>query len=104
MPLRNDDCHTPMDGEGMDAQITSGNEVRKRRGEVETSQFWRVYFKVPNALRDETHLTSSPAYCDAETQRAYTASLLTLSHLPSAVERLKQNRPHQHANPTAKPI
>ena len=57
MPLRNNDCHVPMDGEGTDAQITSGNEVRKRHGQVETSQFRRVYFNVPNALRDETHLT-----------------------------------------------
>ena len=61
-PLSNDDCDIQMVGEGMDAQIKSGNEVSKRHREAETSEFWGVYFDVPNALQDETHLTFSPAY------------------------------------------
>ena len=88
----------------MDAQIKSGNEVSKRHREAETSEFWGVYFYVPNALQGETHLTFSPAYRDAEAQMVYAASPVTLSYLPSAAGKLKQNRPHQHPNPTAKPI
>ena len=94
MPLRNNDCHIQMDGEGMDAKIKSRNEVSKRHGEVETSAFWTVYFNVPNTLQDKTHLTFNPAYCNAEARIVYAVSLMTLLHLPSAVERLKQNRPH----------
>ena len=32
----------------MDPRIKLGNEVSKRHRETETSEFWRVYFDVPN--------------------------------------------------------
>ena len=50
-----------MDGEGMDAQIKPGNEVKGTEQQRPQSS-GGVYFYVPNALQDETHLTFSPAY------------------------------------------
>ena len=101
--LSNNNCDIRMDGEGMDAQIKPGNEVKGTEQQRPQSS-GGVYFYVPNALQDETHLTFSPAYWDAEARMVYATSPVTLSYLPSAAGRLKQNRPHQHPNPTAKPI
>ena len=59
--LSNNNCDIRMDGEGMDAQIKPGNEVKGTEQQRPQSS-GGVYFYVPNALQDETHLTFSPAY------------------------------------------